>query len=120
MTTDGLPRLDVRELARAGALQPGLSATVRWAGGMSVATSVVADAPDDLVVAYGGRAGTKARAPVAERFVLSRTPCTFGGDRMWVVCPGCSSRCAVLYAVGGWFRCRQCHHLTYPSTRATR
>ncbi len=119
-TTQGLPRLDVRTLARAGALRPGTCASVHWAAGTSVTTSVAADAPDCLVVAFAVRAGTGEWIPVVERIQLSRTPCTFGGDRAWVLCPGCASRCAVLYAVRGGFRCRQCHHLKYPSTRATR
>lgn len=120
LTTDGLLRLDVRALARAGALQPGVSATVRWDGLVSVTTSVAPEAPDGLVVAYGVWADTGAWMPVTERLQLSRTLSTFGGDRPWFLCPNCGSRRAVLYGVGGWFRCRECHHLTYPSTRATR
>lgn len=33
------------------------------------------------------------------------TPCTFGGERRWFICPGCGRRCAVLRA---GLRCNQC------------
>jgi hypothetical protein len=36
-TTDGLPRFDVRALARAGGLRPGTVAIVTWDGTTSIA-----------------------------------------------------------------------------------
>ncbi|HEV2127767.1 MAG TPA: hypothetical protein VGR22_04020, partial [Thermomicrobiales bacterium] len=35
----------------------------------------------------------------------------------WFRCPGCLSRRAVLFSVGGVFRCRACHDQAYTSTR---
>lgn len=49
--------------------------------------------------------------------VVGATPCTYGGERLWLTCPSCHSRRRVLYSVVGRFRCRQCHDLAYASTR---
>lgn len=49
---------------------------------------------------------------------ISHTPCRFGGERPWWVCPGCSRRAVRLYQVAGTLRCRNCHRLVYASQRA--
>jgi hypothetical protein len=40
------------------------------------------------------------------------TPCTFGGERRWFLCPRCGRRCAVLYE---GYRCRLCIRGRYRS-----
>lgn len=52
-----------------------------------------------------------------ERIDLEATPCHYGGERLWLTCPGCRGRRRMLYCVDGWFRCRVCHDLAYSSTR---
>jgi hypothetical protein len=54
----------------------------------------------------------------------SSTPCNFGGQRQWLICPGlfgntCGRRCTALYISpnGGVFACRCCLDLTYRSSR---
>ncbi len=49
---------------------------------------------------------------------LEWTPCNFGGERPWFVCPGegCARRVAILYGPGpGRLLCRRCRDLTYES-----
>jgi hypothetical protein len=52
---------------------------------------------------------------------LAWTPCNFGGERPWFLCPGivngvaCGRRVAKLYLRGRYFLCRHCHDLTYAS-----
>lgn len=36
---------------------------------------------------------------------IATTPCHFGGERRWFLCPHCGRRCAVLYE---GYRCRVC------------
>lgn len=50
---------------------------------------------------------------------LSRTPCNYGGSRVWAICPArdCRRRVAVLYLRGGVFVCRHCTGLLYDSQR---
>src|SRR5438552_12130029 len=45
---------------------------------------------------------------------LDRTPCNYGGERVWFLCParGCSRRVAVVYG-GSIFACRHCYQLAY-------
>ncbi len=54
---------------------------------------------------------------------LEWTPCNFGGERPWFVCPGegCSRRVAILYGSGpGRPLCRCCRDLAYESQREDR
>lgn len=124
-TTEGLLRLDIRQLARQGALSasPGntKTSTVTWTGSPSAWIVVQHDGadPDAVTLAYQTRSTGEEWTQVRERMQLARTPCAFGGSRPWVLCLGCGTRRAVLYNVGGSFRCRICHDLAYPSTRAS-
>ena len=49
---------------------------------------------------------------------LAWTPCNFGGERPWFVCPGegCARRVAILYGPGQPL-CRRCCDLAYESQR---
>ena len=117
VSTEGLLRLDVRVLEREGCLRPGTSATVTWSGGPSIATKVAPEHPGIVTLRYLVRHGNEPCLSIQEDVALTRTRCTFGGTRVWFTCPGCGTRCAVLYAFRRWFRCRTCHHLAYGSTR---
>lgn len=46
---------------------------------------------------------------------LTRTPCFFGGERQWFICPGCSRRVGLLYRkpLSPHYFCRHCNNLTY-------
>jgi len=50
---------------------------------------------------------------------ITRTPCPFGGERAWWLCPGCGRRAIRLYQLAGALRCRNCHRLVYASQRDT-
>lgn len=121
--TDGLPRLDVRWLARRGVIAPGASTydVVTWSRGAHKLAEIGVRYDDraarvELSYEVGGQAGEPARS-VREPVRVVRTPCRLGGARPWFACPGCGGRCAVLWLVGGVFRCRRCHDLAYASTR---
>jgi hypothetical protein len=89
MTTEGLPRLDVRVLARQGALRPGTTATVTWDSGASVTTTVTTDAPDCLRLAYvvvdrrGVGRSVTARATADHARHGGRGPCLVRMSRLW-------------------------------------
>lgn len=119
-STDGVLRLDVRALAREGGLMPGTSATVKWGDVASIATEVLLDSADVVTLAYSVRTSTDGWLSIDEQFRVLTTACTFGGTRVWLACPGCGIRRAVLYYLGHYFRCRNCHNLAYVSTRQSR
>ncbi|WP_437567759.1 hypothetical protein [Sorangium sp. So ce542] len=48
---------------------------------------------------------------------LETTRLASGGLRLWVRCPGCSARAAVLYLDAPGLRCRRCAGLVYSSRR---
>ena len=53
---------------------------------------------------------------------FDRTPCNFGGNRTWLICPNlnCGRRVAVLYAGGKHFLCRHCSGLVYSSQQESK
>ena len=48
---------------------------------------------------------------LGHRVAIDRTPCHFGGNRNWFLCPFCERRCAVIYKKG----CRLCSSGRYLS-----
>lgn len=52
---------------------------------------------------------------------LTTTPCTYGGERFWFICParGCGRRVAILYGYDAIFACRHCYRLAYRCQRET-
>lgn len=53
--------------------------------------------------------------PVKETVWLNKTPCNYGGSRIWFQCPHCGKRSGVLYLAGELFVCRKCSGLHYAS-----
>jgi len=49
--------------------------------------------------------------------LIETTPCNYGGDRWWFLCPICFRRCRIIYQPPGQsvFACRICHDLSYRS-----
>ena len=124
--TEGLLRLDVRYLARNGylAAQVGEEAvgTLVWSCQNRPVGEIVVryrgDQPQVLTLEYTVRRRVGAPLEVVrEQIALERTACRYGGERVWVQCPGVEKRRAVLYEVRGSFRCRVCQALAYTSTR---
>lgn len=123
--------IDVRRWHRDHLLWPGCTGEWVWRTGdgrrtASMAFSVTADA---MVLHYvngsqsavpTGNVSTldpSAAGNVACQYVpILRTPCHFGGDRLWFGCPHCVRRAAVLFhrpATG--FVCRHCAQVAYTS-----
>jgi hypothetical protein len=101
----------VRELARQGTFRLSeATVTFAWANGANVRGYAT---PDTLAVAYRYRFREEWQ-DVQQRIELARTPCRFGGSRVWFRCPRCWRRVAILYLFG-WPACRTCARLRYPS-----
>lgn len=112
--------LDVRRWQREGYLEPGRRFGWQWTrDGETVASIQVRAESDRVILSYrhqqrGGGEWKSEDYPV----YLDRTPCTYGGTRVWFRCParGCGRRVAILYG-GAIFACRHCYRLAYPSQR---
>jgi hypothetical protein len=117
--------LDVGVLNRKGLLKPGCSFTASWFGAgrevSSIAGIVLGEQRPELVMLlYTHGKGANAEGEhVRQPVELGWTPCNFGGERPWFLCPGigCGGRVAVLHAAGKYFLCRHCYALSYESQR---
>ncbi len=79
--------------------------------------------PEQVILLYRYRRGPGGEwEDVREPVELDWTPCNFGGERPWFICPGagCGWRVAVLYGPGRYFLCRHCYGLAYQSQRDTK
>jgi hypothetical protein len=124
-TTGQCNGLDVRKLYRDGLLKPGTRFRSSWSrfgrdtgsmGGFVSGTQVI--------LSYRHRRGSGGDwEGVKEPVSLEWTPCNFGGERPWFVCPGvvngvaCCRTVAILYGPGKYFLCRHCYDLRYKSQR---
>ena len=120
-TTEGCRSLDIRRLHREGLLKSGHRFSWSWwrAEQMVASISVFVDR-DQVILSYRHRSGPCGEwEEVEEAVALEWTPCNFGGERPWFVCPGvaCGRRVAILYVQGKYFLCRHCYDLRYESQR---
>lgn len=118
--TDPLLSLDIRWLRKLGALTPGAIASPTWTCRGEPSGDIVTIMSHDgatITLNYRTRSPGEEWHSIKEVVWLDTTPCNYGGGRSWFLCPGCGSRRAVLFSVGGRFRCRGCHDLAYSSTR---
>jgi hypothetical protein len=117
-TVENYRSIDVRCWHRNGLLQPGRAFGWRWAWD-DTALNIAAEVRINYVM-LSCRFGEHGWSPEYFcRILLDTTPCHFGWDRYWFLCParGCDQRVAVLYLKGREFACRHCCHLTYQSQR---
>jgi len=121
--TDECHSVDVRYLHRHGLLKSGQLFSLRWsrAGRETGSIQGVADSsrlPKSVTLLYRHRSGLgREWEDVRETVPLESTPCNFGGERPWFICPGadCGRRVAVLYGPHRYFLCRHCYDLSYQS-----
>jgi hypothetical protein len=111
--------LSVSELWRKGALAPGASGTLTWErdGDAQASIAFRADA-EALILCYHVEHPAAPRE-IEQRVGLSSVPGTYGGTRVYFLCPGseCGRRVSMLYFARGAFLCRQCHGLAYECQR---
>ena len=116
-TTDERCALDVRRLAREGALQPGYRGKRQWTRyGEAMASIQLQADKGHLILMWRSDERTKWKNK-SHLVHIARTPCNLGGTRAWFVCPAasCGRRVAVLYSSA--FVCRHCSRLAYASQR---
>ena len=121
-TVEGCKRLDIRQLNRRGCLEPGYKYECRWTlNGEPDENIWITVHKEYITLAYRFKGKNNDDwQDVAERVSISVTPCHFGNNRSWFLCPGCGKRIAILYLVAGFFRCRHCCKLTYRSSQESK
>ncbi|ACL01975.1 conserved hypothetical protein [Desulfatibacillum aliphaticivorans] len=117
-TTEQQLWIDVRCLKRKGCLKDGYSGSLYWSVRQKKIGSVGAKTKSDritLTYRYHSQYGYKNR--VQQVVYFEYTPCNLGGSRPWFLCPQCKKRVAILYGIGKYFMCRNCHGLVYACQR---
>lgn len=115
-TAEGSMPLDIRRLAKAGALQAGTSSGWQWSTGGRVHSSIRIWAEvGGVTLSYTYRPHSATPEVVSQPIRIVTTPGTLGGQRPWFACPACGKRVAVIYGAGRHFACRKCKGLAYES-----
>jgi hypothetical protein len=120
ITTESQYNIDIRWMRKQRCLQPGASGTLSWScrGAVSGLIGFRVET-DRLVLNYRNRQNCGEWKNIEDEIFVTWTPCNFGGNRQWFLCPGCNRRVAVVYG-GKYCRCRHCHNLTYSSQQESR
>jgi hypothetical protein len=104
-------QIDVRRLHREGYLNSSYRMVWTWSDS---ATITLSTSPHTVTLNYRYKDHTGAWRSVDQPVTVTRTPCHYGKDRPWFLCPHCDARVAVLYL---WNLpvCRRCAKLVYSS-----
>ena len=121
-TVESRRAIDVRKLKKDGCLEPGKFFTQKWTywDGATSSTINIRVEIGKLFLEYQTKEyHEKEWSNVVEPISLDWSPCHFGRDRPWFVCPSrsCRKRSAKLFSGRGGYLCRKCQNLAYESTR---
>ena len=116
-STDTMHRLDIRKIARAGLLIPCNNSGWNWSsGGRQTANISIVASEGHVPLDYRSRNSVDTWLAMNYRVAVTWTPCNYGGERPWWLCPCCGRRVAVLWG-GSTYACRHCQQINYESTR---
>ena len=119
-TTESQHRIDIRWMRKQRYLQPGISGTLSWScRGLASGSIDFRVETERLILNYRNRQNGGEWENIEDEIFVTWTPCNYGGNRQWFLCPGCNRRVAVVYG-GKYYRCRHCHSLTYSSQQESR
>lgn len=120
-TTNDCLSIDVRRWHRSGLLVAGNVFYPQWYqhGEMVGAIGVCVES-GRVTLSYHDHTLTGDYKIASYPVYLSWSPCHYGGQRPWLICPmpGCGRRVAILYRQY-IFACRHCNQLAYPSQNET-
>jgi hypothetical protein len=115
--------LDVNRFQREGMLHRSGWTTWAWyEDDERVASIGIGFSPESLELQYTINPGEPEAQQKRHRVPVTWTPCHYGGERPWFVCPNqlCRRRVGKLYLCGGYFICRHCTRAAYASQNETR
>lgn len=111
---DFIPRVSLSLLQRNGYLNDGTVSALKWYRRKRCLGTVKITAYTDELF-FECQLTQLRKTPITQRVQLQYTSCHLGGNRPWMLCPGCRRRVMFLYALTTYFRCRHCCRLTYAS-----
>ena len=119
-TVESRLSVNVGEWQRKRLLHPGRSFSLFWRRARSEDCSIEVQVEFGQVrLMYRVRQSGQEAEDIDEAVRLTSTPCNYGGQRRWFVCPArsCGRRVAVLHLGSKYFLCRRCCGLAYASQR---
>ena len=120
-TTESQHRVDIRWLRKQGYLLTGKFGLLSWSQGDKQTGSInFKIEANHMILKYRHRSQGGEWQKIEQTVSFDRTPCNYGGQRKWFLCPQCVKRVAVLYGAGKYFLCRHCYNLTYASQRESK
>jgi len=84
--------------------------------GKTVASISFDTKPGQVILKYSHRRPGQDWQSIHQTVMLDYTPCNYGRERPWFLCPSCNQRVAILY-INGPPACRLCKNLTYTSQK---
>jgi hypothetical protein len=120
IATDGLKKIDVFFLRKKGGLPDSRyflgsrHGSLTWSRGDEVSFVICADR---LNLSFRHQWYCDPWEDMEQTVWFDRTPCNFGGERLWFFCPRCDTRVGVLYLGRQGFLCRHCNRVRYSSQR---
>lgn len=116
-TTESQKRIEIMRMKRHGWLKHGYQGTLSWScRGEEIGRIGFRINGRIMTLNYRYREERcKEWEPVEAKVMLDQTPCNYGGYRIWMRCPHCYRRCAILYLAGKYPACRKCYNLGYSS-----
>jgi hypothetical protein len=119
-TIESQYKIDIRLIKKQRYLHPGATGILSWGSRGEESGSIgFAVETDRLVLNYRNRQNGGEWENIKDEIFFTWTPCNYGGNRQWFLCPACNRRVAVVYG-GKYYRCRHCHNLTYSSQRESK
>jgi hypothetical protein len=111
--------IDIRKLNREGPLCPGRCWAYSWTRLGEQIGEVRMVAEKDIIFILAKLPNGKESEPetVVRGVRFAWSPCRWGGQRPWFLCPvtSCRRRCAKIYLAEDFFACRRCLGLAYAS-----
>lgn len=115
-TLEETKRVDIRFMKKQGYLKPGVTGSLQWTcRGKPNGDIRFFTYQDSLTLSFRYRHNGGDWQPVNQHITLVTTPCHYGGDRKWFLCPNCQKRVGILSGYGKHFLCRHCYGLAYGS-----
>jgi hypothetical protein len=110
--------LSVSELLRHGVLVDGWRGGWQWTSrGSRVGAIALVGGRQQLRLRYRVQVDHGDWRPIDETVMLVWRACRYGGERPYLLCPGCSRVVLKLHLTSHIFRCRRCQRLSYASQR---
>jgi len=118
--TEAQNRIEIMWMKKQGYLKEGCAGTLNWTCRGEPAGDVrFCIGKEELILRYKFRKGDDDWQSVETIISLEHTPCHYGGERIWMRCPCCNRRCAILYLADAYPACRKCYNLGYYSESET-